>query len=655
MTSTEIERELRTMQNSLEAPFLKARAAGDQDEMDRLQGIADEIDLLLDQVVLIGLAELALRVAQIRARIEKKAAEIQDFNTITLAEVKEKLKEILDFSSEDEIAAAEAAPASGPARDVPVIAEPPVADAGGALILTEAHLVALWRRSLFPIDDSRIVVFGLRGCRPVDFGGTDFVAGHEIAMTPVDYLNMNCTIGQWRPGHGIALFPGSTVPFGTVIQQLIPAGGQGVNRMGRGRMKRYRAGWHKRREREAGHWALIQECAITIQRTGNDPLYDDDDPWEAGRIAGDNIHCAFHMGVDGKVADAPFSSAGCQTIAGTVRKGQRSTEAGPWKRFITPFARQLGSQKECEYILLDAEEVRMMIRTHCSGNTVILRFGSEGPLVRQLQVALNAKAGAALAIDGDFGPSTFRALVDFQDANVGIHADDGIVGPMTASLLGIDLPAFDFNGAIGGGAGHAGPTGLGTVPASSVPGATAVAPMMSPGAPLAFGKLTRAKHGQVFNDKVIQIAARLGCDPNHLMAVMAFETGQTFAPDQKNHAGSSAIGLIQFMPNTAAGLGTSSKKLAGMSAIEQLDFVEKHVAMHSRGKPLASVSDVYMTVLLPAAVGMPESHILFQKPSKAYEQNRGLDRDGSGTITKAEAAARVADKLVVGMRQHNLG
>lgn len=84
-------------------------------------------------------------------------------------------------------------------------------------------------------------------------------------------------------------------------------------------------------------------------------------------------------------------------------------------------------------------------------------------------------------------------------------------------------------------------------------------------------------------------------------------------------------------------------------------FIEKQIAIHSRGKSLTSVSNIYMTVLLPATVGKPESHILFYKTRKAYEQNEGLDQEDSGKTTKAEAAARVADKLVVGMRPHNFG
>src|ERR1044071_1211337 len=62
---------------------------------------------------------------------------------------------------------------------------------------------------------------------------------------------------------------------------------------------------------------------------------------------------------------------------------------------------------------------------------------------------------------------------------------------------------------------------------------------------------------QAFKDKVVKIASDLGTNPNFLMAVMSFESGATFRPSVKNMAGSGAVGLIQFMPATATGLGTT--------------------------------------------------------------------------------------------------
>ena len=81
-------------------------------------------------------------------------------------------------------------------------------------------------------------------------------------------------------------------------------------------------------------------------------------------------------------------------------------------------------------------------------------------------------------------------------------------------------------------------------------------PAAEPGA-LAWG----AKVSATFRNKVRTIASGLGTTPNFLMAAMAFETGRSFNPAQLNEAGSGAVGLIQFMPNTATALGTSSRLL----------------------------------------------------------------------------------------------
>jgi peptidoglycan hydrolase-like protein with peptidoglycan-binding domain len=145
-----------------------------------------------------------------------------------------------------------------------------------------------------------------------------------------------------------------------------------------------------------------------------------------------------------------------------------------------------------------------------------------------------------------------------------------------------------------------------------------------------------------FKDKVVKIAADLGANPNFLLAVMSFETGETFSPSVRN-PGSGAVGLIQFMKETAKGLGTTQEALAEMSAEDQLDFVAKHFKPF-KGK-LKTLEDTYMAVLMPSAVGKGSSHVLFRRPSKAFTQNRGLDINGDGLITAGEAADKVRAKL----------
>jgi Bacterial SH3 domain len=148
---------------------------------------------------------------------------------------------------------------------------------------------------------------------------------------------------------------------------------------------------------------------------------------------------------------------------------------------------------------------------------------------------------------------------------------------------------------------------------------------------------------QSFRNKVVQIASRIQVKPIFLMAVMSFETGGTFSPSIRSPA-SGATGLIQFIAPTAAGLGTSLSALAQMSAIEQLDFVEKYFRPFM--DRLQTLEDTYMAVLFPSAVGRGGAHVLFSSPSIEYQQNRGLDINGNGRITVSKAATKVASRII---------
>jgi len=62
-----------------------------------------------------------------------------------------------------------------------------------------------------------------------------------------------------------------------------------------------------------------------------------------------------------------------------------------------------------------------------------IRRGMVGTQVRDLQIALNAFAGADLRVDGVFGPKTEEAVRTFQTIfNLTI---DGIVGKQTGACL----------------------------------------------------------------------------------------------------------------------------------------------------------------------------------------------------------------------------
>jgi hypothetical protein len=151
------------------------------------------------------------------------------------------------------------------------------------------------------------------------------------------------------------------------------------------------------------------------------------------------------------------------------------------------------------------------------------------------------------------------------------------------------------------------------------------------------------------------IANTLGCHPNYLMACMAWESGETFSPSVKNAAGSGATGLIQFMPATARGLGTTTAALAKMTAEDQLNYVYKYFRPYA-GK-LRNLGDIYMAILWPKGVGQPDHYVLFDKRKwpTGYRQNSGIDVNKDGLVTRAECLVKVNEKLAKGLRPENLG
>jgi hypothetical protein len=159
-----------------------------------------------------------------------------------------------------------------------------------------------------------------------------------------------------------------------------------------------------------------------------------------------------------------------------------------------------------------------------------------------------------------------------------------------------------------------------------------------------------AKVSSTFKDRVVWIADSLGCSADDLMACMAWESAETFRSDIKNAAGSGATGLIQFMPKTAIGLGTTVELLAKMSPEDQLKYVYFYFKPWA-GK-LHNLGDVYMTILWPAAVGNDDRFVLFdrKKTPTTFRQNAGLDVNKDGLVTRGECLIKVNEKLQKGLK-----
>lgn len=84
------------------------------------------------------------------------------------------------------------------------------------------------------------------------------------------------------------------------------------------------------------------------------------------------------------------------------------------------------------HLKMAAAYERLSGRTATSAASGMLRMGSKGARVRDVQ-ALLVRAGITVKVDGDFGPATKAAVMEFQAAE-GL-ARDGVVGPETMRRL----------------------------------------------------------------------------------------------------------------------------------------------------------------------------------------------------------------------------
>jgi len=151
---------------------------------------------------------------------------------------------------------------------------------------------------------------------------------------------------------------------------------------------------------------------------------------------------------------------------------------------------------------------------------------------------------------------------------------------------------------------------------------------------------TTAVQDSDFKTKLDKVASALGVKSSDLLAIMKQES--SLNPKARNPSG--ATGLIQFMPDTARRLGTTTDELYNMDAVEQLTYVYKYFKMTGVGN--GTLGDLYMAVFMPKYVGYDEATVLGKSGApgfsgKVYAQNKGLDRDRDGKITVADVKQSV--------------
>lgn len=305
------------------------------------------------------------------------------------------------------------------------------------LSITAALLSRAAKRNGYAVPNKGLVFFGIRGLAAESPFSNGFAQSQSGNFADIDYKRMRCTLGQWKVETGeIALFPGSTVPSLPNIANARAKGGTGTNLLMFGRYEHER-GMHKLGKR-SGHRAFRQAIFFPVWRTADNTDFDLKDKLDFGSSPGDfvfdNIHCAYDEN-----PEHGYSSAGCQVVCGAPMSPARNNapETGPWKTFIdNGYA---GSQKRFVYLLFGAEELSSVDKGGGALKQVV-RYGSSGPLARQVQDALISRGLLEGSSDGEFGRLSLMALVAFQRKEFGSAAADGVCGENTAAVLGIALP-----------------------------------------------------------------------------------------------------------------------------------------------------------------------------------------------------------------------
>jgi hypothetical protein len=133
-----------------------------------------------------------------------------------------------------------------------------------------------------------------------------------------------------------------------------------------------------------------------------------------------------------------------------------------------------------------------------------------------------------------------------------------------------------------------------------------------------------------YADLLVETAGRLNIDPAWLANIIHLESGGN--PQARNPT-SAATGLIQFMPKTAQGMGTTIDEIYQMNGRQQMPLVEQYfVNIIKRYGPLDSQEKVIAAVFYPAYINKP----LAVMSAKVQAQNPGITtiRDYTNKLLK---------------------
>jgi hypothetical protein len=185
----------------------------------------------------------------------------------------------------------------------------------------------------------------------------------------------------------------------------------------------------------------------------------------------------------------------------------------------------------------------------------------------------------------------------------------------------------------------------GTAAASSSPSVTT--PVARPAATTTGGSTVTGSSQQNagvtgdFATELNRVSSKFNINPADLLAVMRSESGlnpAAFIRAPRTGRAPGPTGLIQFMPATARSLGTTVEELRGMTAAQQMQYVEKYFDS-VRLPSGSSAGRLYAYVFLP---GRANREVLTSQGEAYYDANRGLDMDRDGNITITDLDVRMA-------------
>ncbi len=189
---------------------------------------------------------------------------------------------------------------------------------------------------------------------------------------------------------------------------------------------------------QAARWRLLERAASIDHRAAYESV-----SWGLGQVMGAHWAWLGFGDIDALVAEARAGAAGqARLMAKFIDKAalRPSLLAHDWEAFARGYNGP-NYRKNAYHTKLAAA-----YRKFAAGSVVpdkanpapkLLRYGSAGDAVRDLQILLSA-LGYPLAIDGKFGKMTEQAVIAFQHDH-GLAAD-GIVGSATSKAISEAMP-----------------------------------------------------------------------------------------------------------------------------------------------------------------------------------------------------------------------